>query len=396
MLSSTANSLKHLVAARCPGLSSSSSPSPSLLLPSTLALPRLRVVDLSSCGLAAFDAAPARKLAALILSGNPGIAISNLDRCPELATLVVKGCDLGDEALSLALRGCSALSKLSAAHNRLRGGERLDLSALRGALSELRLGHNDLRELPKGLSPRLRVLDVGGNPRLGPLRSVTGELSRIARLGGGGGGNGSGVSWLRSVTLRGTAAALESGYERAVAAAAPALRVLDDKKVSRERKVEVEEEEEEEEEERQRERKKNKKRASASSASASAVAVGKLAEETCLGLPPPPPLPEGQQQQQKKKKSVEQLPLPPLPPPPPAPPVTPEAEAAASKKGQKARNSGAGNATVIEVKKKAKKGQGDGDCGDGGVATGKDAARLLAAAAAAGAGADILEEVEGW
>lgn len=404
MLESTSNSLKHLVAARCPGLSStSSSCPPSLLLPGGLSLPRLRVVDLSSCGLAAFDASPAPKLAALILTGNPGVEISNLGRCPELATLVVKGCGLDDAALSRALRGCRALSKLSAAHNALRGGERLDLSALSASLSELRLGHNDLRALPRGLSPRLRLLDAGGNAGLGPLRSVAGELSRISQLGGGVGGGGG--SWLRSVTLRGTAAALEEGYEAAVAAAAPALRVLDDKKVSRgegrgerERglpgfaaaakddggKFDVEEAEQ------KRERKKSKKRASASS---SAVAVGKLADETGLGLPPPPPLPEGQ----KHKKSVEL----PLPPPPPPPPVTPEAEAAARKKGEKARSGGGGGgATVIEVKKtEAKKGKGargENEAGDDGVATGKEAARLLAAAAAAGAGADILEEVAGW
>lgn len=408
VLQSTSNSLKHLVAARCPGiLSSSPSSPPTLLLPRGLALPRLRVVDLSSCALAAFDASTAPKLAALILSGNPGIEISNLGRCPELATLVVKGCGLADEALSSTLRGCRALSKLSAAHNQLRGGDRLDLSALSASLSELRLGHNDLRALPRGLSLRLRLLDAGANPKLGPLRSVAGELSRISRSIGSAGGVGKGncSSWLRSVTLRGTAAALEEGYEAALVAAAPALRVLDDKKVSREGEGERERKigwlpgaaaaAEDEggkfdvEEERER-KKKTKKRASASSASA--VAVGKLAEETGLGLPPPPPLPEGQQ-----KKSLE-LPLS-LPPPPP---LTPEA--AATNKGDKARSgggNGGGGATVIEVKqrsKKAKKGArgNENEAGGGdGVATGKEAARLLAAAAA-GAGEDILEEVAGW
>lgn len=384
MLNSTSNSLKHFVAARCAGLASSSS----LLLPRGLSLPRLRVVDLTSCGLAAFDARAAPKLAALILTGNPGVEISNLNGCKELATLVVKGCELSDDALSLALRGCTSLSKLSAANNRLRGGAQLDLTALKGALSELRLGHNDLRALPRGLSPRLRVLDAGANAKLGPLRSVVGELSKIA-LGGG-------SSWLRAVTLRGTAAALEGGYERAVAAAAPALRVLDDKRVSREKEegrlpaATVEQgarvEGEEEEELRHERRRKEKKKRS------SAIAVGELADETglSLSLPPPPLLPKVGKQ---LKSSVEELPL----PPPPPPPATPGAEAAARKKSEKI--GGGGGAKVIEVQqqKRAKKGSGNengaGGGGGGGVATGKEAARLLAAAAGGG---DTLEEVGGW
>ena len=225
VLRSTSGSLKHVVAARCTGLSSPSSSA--LLLPRGLSLPRLRVIDLTSCGLATFDATAAPKLAALILTGNPGITISGLAGCAELATLVVKGCELTDESLSLALRGAASLSKLSAAGNRLEGGERLDLSALSGTLSELRLGRNALAALPRGLSPRLRLLDAGGNAGLGPLRSVVAELSRVSAGAGGGSG-----SWLRSVTLRGTAAALEEGYEAAVAAAAPSLRVLDDKRVA--------------------------------------------------------------------------------------------------------------------------------------------------------------------
>lgn len=396
MLRSTSGSLKHVVAARCTGLSSPSSSA--LLLPRGLSLPRLRVIDLTSCGLATFDATAAPKLAALILTGNPGITISGLAGCAELATLVVKGCELTDESLSLALRGAASLSKLSAAGNRLEGGERLDLSALRGTLSELRLGRNALAALPRGLSPRLRLLDAGGNAGLGPLRSVVAELSRVSAGAGGGSG-----SWLRSVTLRGTAAALEEGYEAAVAAAAPSLRVLDDKRVaSRDDKTPTAVAEQEEEggggggrevgvgKERRRQRP-----SAGAGAVAVAVAVGKLAGETGLSLPRPPPLPEG------PRKSVD-LPLPPPrppPPPPPPPPATPEAEAAARKSGEKP--GGGSGARVIEVrKKKARKGQGAGSSeneagGGGGVATGKEAARLLAAAAA-GAGECILEEVGGW
>ena len=394
VLRSTSGSLKHVVAARCTGLSSPSSSA--LLLPRGLSLPRLRVIDLTSCGLATFDATAAPKLAALILTGNPGITISGLAGCAELATLVVKGCELTDESLSLALRGAASLSKLSAAGNRLEGGERLDLSALRGTLSELRLGRNALAALPRGLSPRLRLLDAGGNAGLGPLRSVVAELSRVSAGAGGGSG-----SWLRSVTLRGTAAALEEGYEAAVAAAAPSLRVLDDKRVaSRDDKTPAAVAEQEEEggggggrevgvgKERRRQR-------PSAGAGAVAVAVGKLAGETGLSLPRPPPLPEG------PRTSVD-LPLPPPrppPPPPPPPPATPEAEAAARKSGEKP--GGGSGARVIEVrKKKARKGQGAGSSeneagGGGGVATGKEAARLLAAAAA-GAGECILEEVGGW
>lgn len=396
VLRSTSGSLKHVVAARCTGLSSPSSSA--LLLPRGLSLPRLRVIDLTSCGLATFDATAAPKLAALILTGNPGITISGLASCAELATLVVKGCELTDESLSLALRGAASLSKLSAAGNRLEGGERLDLSALRGTLSELRLGRNALAALPRGLSPRLRLLDAGGNAGLGPLRSVVAELSRVSAGAGGGSG-----SWLRSVTLRGTAAALEEGYEAAVAAAAPSLRVLDDKRVaSRDDKTPAAVTEQEEEggggggrdvgvgKERRRQRP-----SAGAGAVAVAVAVGKLAGETGLSLPRPPPLPEG------PRKSVD-LPLPPPrppPPPPPPPPATPEAEAAARKSGEKP--GGGSGARVIEVrKKKARKGQGAGSSeneagGGGGVATGKEAARLLAAAAA-GAGECILEEVGGW
>jgi len=405
VLSSTSGSLKHLVAARCTGLSlssSSPSPPPPSLLPRGLLLPCLRVVDLTSCGLTSFDASPARKLAALILTGNRGVEVSGLSSCKELATLVVKNCDLTDEALSLAISGSTSIVKLSAAHNRLRGGDKLDLIALRGTLSELRLAHNDLRSIPKGLSPRLRVLDLGGNAKLGPLERVAGELARISS-GGGDGIKSKNSSWLRAVTLRGTAAALERGYAAAVARAAPALRVLDDKRVTGrdaaanaaaevgevggEGEQQKKEKYEKKKKKKEKEEKKEKKRRRRSSEEeGGGVAVGKLAGETGLGapsLPPPPPLPlaEGQQQ----------LPL----PPPPPPPATPRRE----------KSSVAPTAKVIEVASKKKKTAKGGDGEEKGkrsgvVATGKEAARFLSAAAAAaaagGGGGGVLEELEGW
>ena len=425
VLESTSNSLKHLVAARCAGISSKPS---SLLLPRGLRLPRLRVVDLSSSGLRSFDASSAPKLSALILTGNKGVEVSGLSSCKELSTLVVKGCALGDAALSLALEGCSSLVKLSAAHNELRGGKELDLTALRSTLSELRLGHNDLRALPSGLSSRLRVLDLGGNPRLGPLRSVAGELARLC---GDGNGNGSkNSSWLRSVTLRGTAASQEKRYEAAVVSAAPALRVLDDKRVSRggipplppppasaAEDGEGEGEGQGDEAERRSKRKKDKERKGSSSTSSSssdeegerrgerrdgsetkkkrpnaAATVGRLSDETGLAGPappsPPPPLQGGKQQQ----KSAD------LPPPPPLPPpATPEAEAAAGTRMEKPGGAAVA-AKVIEVKKKEKKWKSTKSEKETGVATGRDAARLLAAAAAVGGGAGVLEEavIGGW
>jgi D-alanyl-D-alanine carboxypeptidase (penicillin-binding protein 5/6) len=44
-------------------------------------------------------------------------------------------------------------------------------------LSELRASHNALTSPPSGLGARLRVLDCGSNPGLGPLAAVVASLA---------------------------------------------------------------------------------------------------------------------------------------------------------------------------------------------------------------------------
>jgi Leucine-rich repeat (LRR) protein len=93
---------------------------------------------------------------------------AGLDNLPGLNTLVAKQ----NHISSLSLAGCSALHKLSMAHNAL--SELGDaLSACTG-LKELRLNHNRLERLPPDLAAnaQLRIVDLGDNPisRTGALK----------------------------------------------------------------------------------------------------------------------------------------------------------------------------------------------------------------------------------
>ena len=259
--------LKHITAPRCTALRS--------------AAPRcaqLRVLDVSDCGLKTLDVSGAPRLAAIVAADNPGIEIKGAAACRELATLVIKGCALSSPQLAALLATMPSLEKLSAARNEL--SEKLDLSACH-SLTEVRLGHNDLPSLPTGLGPRLRVLDVGHNPRLGP--SLAGVVGGLA----------DGKPWLRQLTLRGTRAAGDGGpsFVATVTAALPGVRVLDDKKVDA--------------------------AAAAGTAGKKPAAAPRAAKRAA---PPPPAAPAA-------KKAA------PLPPPPP--PTEPKSKRAAAKDAKK-------------------------------------------------------------
>jgi len=188
----------------------------------SLSLASLRVLDLSSNRLAGtFHLAGLPALAALILSENKLTGLTGLGSAPELATLVIKHNAFVDLAPALAKGAAKALTKLSAAHNKLTA---LDVTPC-PALAELRAGHNDLSALPTGLGARLRVLDVGGNPRLGGRAAgKKGLAAAVAPL--------AGKPWLRAVTLRGTALGGCDGIKDALAAVLPDLQILDDKRVA--------------------------------------------------------------------------------------------------------------------------------------------------------------------
>ena len=260
--------LKHVTAPRCVALRAA-----------TPRCAQLRVLDVSGCGLKTLDVAGAPRLAAIVAADNPGIEIKGAASCRELATLVVKGCALSSAQLAALLATVPALEKLSSARNELT--EKLDLSPC-PSLTEVRLGHNDLPCLPTGLGPRLRVLDVGHNPRLGS--SLAGVVGGLA----------DGKPWLRQLTLRGTRAAGDGGpdYVATVTAALPGVRVLDDKKVD---------------------------------AAAAAEPAGKkpatAPRAAKRAAPPPPSAPAA-------KKAA------PLPPPPP-PPAEPKSKRAAAKDAKK-------------------------------------------------------------
>lgn len=305
-------------------------------------LANLRVLDLSSCSLTTFDASSLPRLAALMLADNPLKDVTGLGACPELATLVVKGCALTTAALQSLLAQTPALVKLSAGANGLTGALNVGACPL---LSEVRVGRNVLTSVPAGLGPRLRLLDAGSNPGLGPLKDVVAALA--------------GKPWLRAVTLRGTAAAAAPGYEAALRGAVPALRVLDDGRVDGKKGGDAVEAAGGERARRPAKAAKDAApskpakpepattKAEPAPATRPPSAVGRLASAGGLGAPPP-----------RRRPSDAERPLP-LPPPLPA---VKEAKAPAV-------------AAVIEVAAKKRK------TARRGVATGAAAAALLARAA---------------
>lgn len=201
------------------------------------------------------------------------------------------------------------------------------------ALAEVRVGHNDLSALPSGLGDRLRVLDVGGNPRLGRAAAKKGVGAALAPL--------AGKPWLRAVTLRGTALGDLPDLREALAAALPDLQILDDKRVAgkgaRAEKggggavaaAEARQPERKQEEAKEKKEKRAKK-------APQSAAVGRLGDEEGLGAELPEPAAPAGPGPSSAAAAIT------LPPPPPGPPPTPHGGAAVKVLPAKARPARAG------------------------------------------------------
>lgn len=107
-----------------------------------------------------------KSLGALIVNNNELDALGGLGNVEALNTLVLSHNKVATlSAVFPSSKVPKTLEKLSMGHNLLKS---LDPKAFESAanLVELRLGHNKLKEIPTDLStcPRLRIVDLGGNP----------------------------------------------------------------------------------------------------------------------------------------------------------------------------------------------------------------------------------------
>lgn len=119
--------------------------------------------------------------------------------------------------LGTSLHGCTALAKLSVAHNRLQqlGSALSDCSSL----AELRVSHNALQSLPQELSrnKRLKIIEAGAN-QIDNFEEVQ-VLSQLPSL--------------HQLNLRGCPIADEPDYQQQLLQQLPMLDVLDSKKIAK-------------------------------------------------------------------------------------------------------------------------------------------------------------------